>query len=423
MGIMISRHQLQQAAKFNEQLFAAVKIGDLDSTRQLLRKREVRSKINMKNTDQQTVLYIAVLKGNLELVELLLKHDADPNVLCKFTMNRKIENIRLNYYFLYGIQYFNYETSKCVSTFRTPLMEAAWLGFNCVLKKLLKSKLANTNVKDVYGNTAVHFATAQNQLLCLDLLFNDGANLDVANGHESLPVQYAAASGKMELLKFLIAHDCEVSRESANPSDIEIFPRGTNALFNAICFGNFDCTMLLLDIGADVEKTMKTIDKIEVVKDHRSTFRMRLYPEYINLRGYNAGYNEDMIKLLVNLLRAHGNLMEAPRYFIETHILRPAIMNHDYERVQLLSSLGLPATESDYIYAAANDQKIYNWLRELHKQPRYLKDLCRLKIRSNLGTNVLHNVQKLTLPTALKNYITVDSPAHFSHLMAVEEEN
>ena len=407
----ISRYQLNE-------LFAAVEIGDLTSTRQLVRKREVRANINMKNTDQQTVLYIAVLKGNLELVELLLKHDADPNVLCKFTINRKTENIELIYYFLYGIQDLNYDTSKCVSTFRTPLMEAAWLGFNCVLKKLLKSKLANTNVKDEYGNTAVHFATVQNQLLCLDLLFNDGANLDVANDHESFPVQYAAASGKMELLKFLIAYGCEVSRESANPSDLENFPRGTNALFNAVYWGNFDCTMLLLDIGADVEKTMKTIDKI--VKDDRSNFKIILYADYINLK---MGYNEVIMKPLVNLLRAHGNLVEAPRYFIETHILRPAILNHDYERVQLLSSLGLPATESDYIYAAANDQKIYNWLRELHKQPRSLKDLCRLKIRSNLGTNVLHNVQKLTLPTALKNYITVDSPAHFSHLMAAEEQN
>ena len=456
MGTRISSHQLQQPATFNEIpemheifrrrfvssrytvlnnladvtvfkvffLFAAVEIGDVDLTSELLRKRGVRVKINEKNTDQQTVLYIAVLKGNLELVELLLKHGADPNVLCKFTMNIQIENSKRIYCFLYGSRSLHNYTcyvDNVVYTYRTPLMEAAWLGFNCILRKLLKSKLANNNVKDEYGNTAVHFATVQNQLLCLDILFNNGANPDVANDHESFPIQYAAVSGNMTLLKFLIAHGCEVSRDSANPSFSALFSSGTDALFNAVYFGHFDCAMLLLEVGADVYKTMKNIGKLW-------EYRYNYHPLHADVTSISSfsltlKYNEDKQNLLVNLVRAHGNLVEAPRTFIKRHILHPAVLNHDYTLVQLLFSLGLRATEEDYACAAANDQEIYEWLKELHKQPKSLKDLCRLKIRSNLGTNVLYNVQKLALPATLKNYITVDSPAHFSHLVATEEEN
>ena len=450
MGTKISRHQLQQAAKFNEipkmresfrrrlsrslstslihlantseiqaSLFTAVEKGDVDFAKVLLRSKGVRAKINEKNKDQQTVLYIAVVKGNLKLVELLLKHGANPNILCKVEMEiEDMINHVLAYSFLYGISIMDNVPYSLMSTNRTPLMEAAWLGLNNILKKLLRSKVAHTKVKDDYGNTAVHFATVQNQFLCLDLLLRNGANPDVANKCEALPVQYAACIGNIDILNLLIAHGCELSRDSANKYYSALFPRGTDALFNAVHFGNLNCAMLLLDNGADVHKMMKNLSEFWV--DYKF---FRVEDETIALpHTLKDNYNEDTKDLLITLLRANGKLEEPPNSFIQEHILHPAVRNHDYELVQLLCSLGLQATEQDYRCAAANDQEIYDWWKAFYKQPRSLKDLSRLKIRSTLKHNVVHNMEQLTLPTIMKNYITINSPSHYSHLVAAQEE-
>ena len=52
-------------------------------------------------------------------------------------------------------------------------------------------------------------------------------------------------------------------------------------------------------------------------------------------------------------------------------------------------------------------KELVDWLQWFNRNPRSLKDLCRVRIRASLGDLVLHRVKSLPLPTTLKDFITL----------------
>ena len=403
-------------------LFTAIAARDVEYAKLLLKSKAGHAKINEKNKDEQTALFIAVQNGSLKLIELLLKHGANPNLWCKVELEMEdVYKHPLAFNFLCGGNIMDDISSGSVFTYRTALIEATWLDSTEVLQKLLKSKMARTKVKDDYGNTALNYATVLNHMKCLKLLLRCGANPNIANYNDGVPVHYAAVIGDVDIINLLIQHRCDLGKDAADKSFCALFPKGTDALFNALHFNNLTCAKLLLESGGDVHKTMKNLD--EFWADYQFFTGDETNLDLPHTLKYS--YTDSSRDILTLLLRANGEIElqkdSKISNYVHEHILHPAIRNKDYDLVHLLSTIGCQVTEADLRCAAANEPDIHDWWMEFHKTPRTLKDLCRLQVRSSMKSNVLHKVSKVELPPLLKDYITISSPAHFTQLHCEEE--
>lgn len=86
---------------------------------------------------------------------------------------------------------------------RTPLMEAAGVGNNSIIKQLV-GKGATVNAKDYEGTTPLHFAVMYGHLETVKLLIELGADPNVqAAGLGRTPMSLAEANGYMEIVQIL----------------------------------------------------------------------------------------------------------------------------------------------------------------------------------------------------------------------------
>ncbi|PSN35018.1 hypothetical protein C0J52_09840 [Blattella germanica] len=122
---------------------------------------ELSFKRNHANSDdgRLTLLQHAVIKNKLDVVEYLLKHGADPN----------------------GIVYPQLESP--------PVIMATAFKCNEILKMFfeLPKEYFNINVRDVKGNTALHFAASNHDVWQVVELLRHGADVNVRNVYNKTP--------------------------------------------------------------------------------------------------------------------------------------------------------------------------------------------------------------------------------------------
>eukprot|EP00026_Physarum_polycephalum_P000268 Phypoly_transcript_00268.p1 GENE.Phypoly_transcript_00268~~Phypoly_transcript_00268.p1 ORF type:complete len:1752 (+),score=258.40 Phypoly_transcript_00268:72-5258(+) len=132
---------------------------------------------------------------------------------------------------------------------RTPLMLAVLSGFTeCV--KLLLEKGADPNLLDNSKNSALHYATLHGNVDIIKELLsvaNTDPNIENRKGHT--PVITATAKGNATLLSLLLGFAA---------TDID-FGNQITALFVAVNNSNLECLKLLLDRGADPNKSLEGV--------------------------------------------------------------------------------------------------------------------------------------------------------------------
>ena len=114
------------------------------------------------------------------------------------------------------------------------------------LTKLL-DQLINYPISNIYGKTALHFASEKGNLMMVKFLINGGAQVNAKEDYMGqTPLHYAYSS---EVAKYLIDSGSEIESKDNN---------GYTPLLLAVAKGKIDTVKCLIENGADVEAAANT---------------------------------------------------------------------------------------------------------------------------------------------------------------------
>ena len=163
--------------------------------------------------DGSTALIHSAEKGHVEIMDLLLKAGADPN-LPDFKG-------------------------------RSPLIHSASRGKKNAVEKLLSVEGLEVNAEDKYGRTAFTHAAKNGHVEIMDLLLKASADPFHKSFKGQTPLMYSARAGKTNAVKKLLQIN---STHQINTRDNG---RGLTALIQAVKRGHDEIVDLLLKAGAD----------------------------------------------------------------------------------------------------------------------------------------------------------------------------
>jgi hypothetical protein len=177
----------------DEELFEAVKKGDIDKVREILAKgANVNTRDRHKDswTYNQTPLHVAAHEGHTYVARLLLEHGAVVNARDK-----------------YGF---------------TPLYYAAGGGHIDIVSILLEHG-ADVNARDKSGNTPLHYVAMLGKAVVAKLLLEFGADVNARDEEGWTPLHSAAWRGNADVASLLLEHGADPSirdKEGKTPLDV-----------------------------------------------------------------------------------------------------------------------------------------------------------------------------------------------------------
>ncbi|XP_057328229.1 putative ankyrin repeat protein RF_0381 [Microplitis mediator] len=178
--------------------------------------------MNMKNQEQDTILYLAIKNENIEMVKYLLDMGANVNILATYDHR-------------------NYTSGLAA------LHVAVDLKLADIVQLLLDQEDCDVNVKSESGLTPLHIAALNNNLAIAKKLINKGATNEVYSRYGSLlnatPFHMAVLKNSVEVIKYFL-QDLKIH------IDIKTID-GVTALQVAAKANSLDTVKLLLDHGAD----------------------------------------------------------------------------------------------------------------------------------------------------------------------------
>lgn len=178
--------------------------------------------INFIFRDGLTALHCAASRGHTRCIEILIK-------LC-------------------GAQTDLIDSNGC-----TALFYAVTLGHADATVKLLDLG-ADPNRQDRKGRSPGHCGCAKGQFETVKLLNARGANLWLRNARGDLPLHEAAASGRIELIQWLLEQKPNHINSSSND--------GRTILHIAAGNDNIDMCKMLIDMGADVNAVYRNVKNV-----------------------------------------------------------------------------------------------------------------------------------------------------------------
>ncbi|KAF1325074.1 Tkl protein kinase, partial [Globisporangium splendens] len=230
--------------------------------------------LNLADEDIDECLALAVRFRHLELVELLLEHDADVayarddgTTALHFAAqvgDAEITKVLLSH----GA---NLTQARTTSTRYTPLHEMAKVGHSDLLAFVSRNR-HETDFAAVFSGsedtlTPLHLAAGNGHTdavrVLVGIMRDCGVNVDVRGPRGQTPLIVAAESGFLEVVRVLVTlGDANVDARTDN---------GSTALIGASCVGEFEIVQFLCECGADVDLSMATMGRQQVTALHAAS--------------------------------------------------------------------------------------------------------------------------------------------------------
>ncbi|KAG8126450.1 hypothetical protein E2320_021597 [Naja naja] len=171
--------------------------------------------IDQRTLQEETALYLATNRGNIDCMRSLLQAGAEPDIANKVR--------------------------------ETPLYKACERKNSEAVQVLLQYN-ADVNHRCNRGWTALHEAVARNDLEIIEFLLQGGAKVESANCYGITSLFVAAESGHLEALRYLAKCGADINTQASDKA---------SALYEACKNGHEKIVEFLLSQGADANKTNK----------------------------------------------------------------------------------------------------------------------------------------------------------------------
>jgi ankyrin repeat protein len=217
-----------------------VKAGDLAAVHAALQAHQSADDADREGT---SAVHWAVLADRSDLVELLLRAGANPNVKNRYgvtPLSVACENG--NATIVEALLKAGGDPNVALASGETPLMTAARTGNSAAVRLLLAHGILIDAREPTRQQTALMWAAAEDNAAAVELLVAAGADVKARSKGGLTPLLFAARDGRIEAARALLASGADVN---------ERLPDGMSALVVAVMNANYAMAGFLLDHGAD----------------------------------------------------------------------------------------------------------------------------------------------------------------------------
>jgi ankyrin repeat protein len=209
--------------------------------------------INIKDGSGETPLQIAIHEGKLELIKFFLSKKADVNMKDYFNetslheaVNKgEIEIVKL-------IVAHGADLNAKNNLKETPLFYAVKNNYSDIAKYLI-SKGSEVNTKDLGGRSPLHEAAYQGDLDIVKYLISKGARVNAKAKYDIYPLHVAAKQGQLEIVKYLILKGAKINVTGAAVIGLSIYrTMRCTPLHVAANKGHLEIVKYLISQGAEI---------------------------------------------------------------------------------------------------------------------------------------------------------------------------
>ena len=202
--------------------------------------------INLKSNDGQSALHEVVSRGQTSMVNLLLEQEAidleQNNRFGQTPLLCAARQGRLN--ILDALLKSNADVNAKSERENTALHLAAWYDEPDCVKLLLQNE-APIASKNADGYTPLHMAARVSAKQCIKHLISAGAPLEAKDSKGHTALSKATSSGQSRVVELLLQGGAKTDNSGGNCGPL---------LNLAVAFGHNECVKLLIDAGAPLEK-------------------------------------------------------------------------------------------------------------------------------------------------------------------------
>ena len=379
-------------AKRNQQLTTACQNKDIKTIRTLLK---TKIHINKRDKNNKTLLLniCDAYEGNskiiAEIVKILLKNGADPNIY------RKNSDGPLHYAAMYGhaqaVKYLIEHGANVNAKGgykRTALIYAASTSFSSIIivKILLKAK-ANIKAKNEAGENALfELITRDNpNIKIAELLINKGINIHTESKYNGTPLHWASFCGRKNIVELLIKKGAKVNKKSKN---------GNLPILRAMSQHKTEIVKLLIENGANpsssgimgwnvleyaVEKRNMELVKLIINKSKKAK-------KDLSSGALSEAAKKGDLKMVKFLIKAGIKVDERSSFGSETPLIKAAYYGK-IEVLKFLLEIGADIKASDY----RGNTPLLNaaWSGHTKIVGELLKQGAKINEKNNLNWNAL----------------------------------
>ena len=244
------------AAPARDPLVEAARTADADAVRALV---ERQADVNSAEIDGTTALHWAAYRGDIETAQLLLEAGAEPEAANRYGVTPLVLAAgRGNAPIVEALLDAGADPNTTLPEGETVLMAAARTG-NVDVLRLLLARGADLRARESWrGQTALHWAAAENHPTAVHALVELGADVNERSTAGWSALLYAVRAGKAEAVSALLEAGAGVNdtiRPITAEDDVDGARRdpteGTSALVLAVMNGHFSLAQYLVERGAN----------------------------------------------------------------------------------------------------------------------------------------------------------------------------